>query len=313
MRKREKNEMDKKNRFDESMKRLWQKNNEWKKPQVKEDYFGYKPFCGKRNNHYFSNDQWNWFKDEMKKDYKDIFNAFDKGSGKEMEEHWSKKNVVKNPPKMASVASSSLFTYLTFRKDPVGQLKKIIPDLASNGRFAFEASLQIRDVKKATAHPDGSYVVTNDRATYIESKCHELFDYHSLKWSKQYEKNGFFNSLEKEIVGSSIVLDRSTFGIDDREKLCLDVKQSICHLLAIANSGEKKKDLIFLYFIPESIENDYKMEYELLQKQFGSFCASKPIRDFCDNNKISLYLVFAKNAPFEEFKPEVKEKYLYNH
>ena len=283
------------------------------------DCFGYN-IDGENYESYFNKNVWNEFYLEMQNKYPLFFKMYNNGSGGELEP--KKQNGKLLPPKMASVASSSRFAYLSFRNDAYSIIKNLLGDIEEGGVFRFEDRLSVKGVS-ASANLDASYVTTH-HAIYFEVKCHELFDSHYIDLSKSYFKNGVLygdqiNSLQLnciQTINSSkegyYRIAKSEFGIEDNGKLYLDVKQFICHLLGIANTKQDKKELIYLYFKPASLKSEFDFEFEMLEKQFKAFCSSKYISSFCERNKISLRLVYAVNDKMtDEFNSVTVLKYSY--
>jgi hypothetical protein len=102
--------INKKAKFDLEIKRL---------SGLDENFFGYKTPDGKVYDNYLSNDTWDNFKNQMSNRFRQ---SYSDGSGGELLP--SKGRGGWYPPKMASIASSSRFAYLTF--------KLVVSVLASN-------------------------------------------------------------------------------------------------------------------------------------------------------------------------------------
>jgi hypothetical protein len=304
--------INKKAKFDLEIKRL---------SGLDENFFGYKTPDGKVYDNYLSNDTWDNFKKQMSNRFRQ---SYSDGSGGELLP--SKGRGGWYPPKMASIASSSRFAYLTFKDDPETTIRKIIPDIFSGGDFRFEDKISIPNVS-GTPNLDASYKVKGKLSVYFEAKCHEIFDTHYPIWRNAYFDNGaFFGNDCKSLcipdyennVKPHFKKDRETklkimdheskelsteiFDIGD-ERLYLDIKQFVCHLLGVANDEAPKKELIYLYFKPSSMI-EFKEEYLILEKQFESFCKSDVISSFCKRNHITLKLVYATNDKMtDEFMP----------
>ncbi len=288
---------------------------------------------------YFTNSIFKDFCEIMEKD-EDAFKSYSNGSGGELKERNTRYGKV--PPKMASVASSSRFIYLTFRdKDQrFKRIKALVGDKSlEEGDFKFEDILDIEGVANAKPNLDASYK-TDKKAIYIEAKCHELFDSHSLRWRKAYfERSGEFESgvllgelglseteacvldengklveFRRKENGKEQVyheLKRSAFGLQQEGRLYLDVKQFVCHLLGIAHDGFDDHELVYLYFKPEGLEGlleDFQDEYVALERQFKAFANSPAISYFCKNKKIKLKLCYATNNSMEK-DPKFKMVY----
>lgn len=313
--------MNRKEEFDQQIKIL---------SNIDKNKFGYKIKDKKIYEFYLSNDAWKDFLEEIKTKYKNIYDCYVEGKGGELEEKNSRYGLL--PPKMASIASSSRFIYLLFRYNREEKIKQIVKDIEKNGTFTFEDKLEI-DKIKSQPNLDATYI-TEKKTIYFEAKCHELFDSHKLEWKESYFQNGIFYGNSKKSLNinkqtdielcngepkkykktehNKIVLyckiKNSTFDFDEEEKLYLDVKQFVCHLLGIANdekSEDKKRELVYLYFKPKSLSG-FDNEYKSLEKQFKTFCECQIISSFCDINNIALKLVYAiNNSMLDKFEPKI--------
>lgn len=284
-----------------------------------EKCFGYVTADGEIFDVYFENKIWNEFCKEMLKDEK-AYNAYALGSGGELKEKL-KSNKKSLPPKMASIASSSRFIYCTFKdKNYYNKLSLITNDLEKDGEFRFEDKLKIKNVSNATANLDASYK-TLDRHIYVEAKCHELFNTHKILFSYAYLKGNALTgnyqyslNIDEEYLimnEMDVQVKGEAFGLSETERLFLNVKQFISHLLSIANTSVENKELIYLYFKPDKVI-EFNEEYNILEQQFASFCKSKYISDFCKKNNILIKLVYSTNDSYElEFKPKIIQEYIY--
>lgn len=290
---------------------------------LSEDNFGYiKEGREESFKMYLKRDSWDAFIEEMKNSYSFAYSNY--------KNSFELKEKEETPPRMASIASSSRFIYLSFRDEYVKKIKMIVGQVKEDGCFQFEHKMSIEDVGGGGANVDASYITT-DKGIYFEAKCHELFDSLKLRWREAYfKKDGVFfgngqNSfnidpkylvldgntnnpliiIEKE-SGKEYInyqLKKEIFNIEEKEDLYLDIKQFVCHLLGIANDGNKKRELIYLYFKPAKLEG-FECEYCKLEKQFRSFCECKIIESFCKKNNISIKLVYAiNNSMTGEFEP----------
>ena len=250
--------------------------------------------CGYRINgkvykNYFSNECWKNMLDEMKENYPTIYRCF--SNGFELNEHTVKRCTY--PPKMASVVSSSRLLYMLCKN---GNMKPLKIYAKATNDFVFEKSLPIISGNKTIAHShlDGFYC-ENNYAIFIEAKCHEIFDYHVLRLSKSYEeliKSEFGDCFQ--IIDNKIVFKKEDFKVNTDDKLLFDIKQFICHLLAISKTKCENKKLIYVYFKPESYE--YDSIYNQLKTQFKNILQTEFIKKFTDKHKIEVNLECIKHS-----------------
>lgn len=194
---------------------------------------GYRMVKKDPNWNYMTNEAWialhNGMSDAVEKQY-------GVGSGGELEEKGG------NPPKMAAFHSSSRMTYLLSK------------DLDN---FEFEKKLST--IVGGTANLDG-YRQDQQRTIYVEAKCREPYGHPvpekiSNKYVKVYEylrekmPDVFDYTAEPEDASNQSV----TFFCRGKVVKGFDVKQMICHLLAVAGSMLKAEALpeqiLFLYLI----------------------------------------------------------------
>ncbi len=242
-------------------------------------YIGKKPYPNYYNNSVFSA-----FVYQMMTYYPKHFDKYSAGKGGEL-------NPVNNePPKMASVASSSRFCYLALRDGT---------EVFGNGcKVDFEHECRIKGII-GTAPQMDAYVENGD--IFIEVKCHEIFDSHKVVLKKQYKKlvigkeNGFFEkdvSVENE---KEFEIPLSEFGISGNCSM-LYIKQLICHLLGVRdNKKGEKATLLYLFFKPkgatENEQNEIDSLFEVLEQQIKTVFESTPIRSFAERNNIELKAV----------------------
>lgn len=188
---------------------------------------GYKAKNGNLYTAYYTNDEWQTFKNEMEKNYKSAYNDFKEGNGGELDERG------KYPPKMASYGSSSRFIFEQSRNVP---------------NFQFEKKLGIcvpsrNEKQEAEASLDG-YIM--EKNIYVEAKCREIYNRNVPEFNSKYEEfytylteytQGRFNfdiveSLDKE----GKISRRIHFFWDNKRIMHFDCKQILCHLLGIAKN-----------------------------------------------------------------------------
>jgi len=189
---------------------------------------------------YMDIDSWNAFKSAMIEEHR---NQFALGSGKELEEKDGR------PPKMASYASSSRMIYKLSRR------KK---------KFIFEKQLPTTVGGKANL--DG-YFVESQRYVYIEAKCREPYGYKAEQaikrnYRKVYEylcqqmPEIFACSMKDipEMPGAKRPKNEMNvvFSCKGQVVSGFDIKQMICHLLAVATDRLVRPDemgVLFLYLL----------------------------------------------------------------
>ena len=199
---------------------------------------------------YLSNDAWEIFKDNMKPIHQ---RQFEDADGVEMKEKKGRWGIC--PPKMASFGSSSRFLY-NISKDIEGfQFEKVLPT-----RVGHSANL------------DG-YIMRDDVDIFVEAKCKEIYSSHkTIEVSNVYEE--IYKELQELYPKFSFknngrpIKDgktddkhfKCTFKFDGEEIVHFDIKQLICHFLAIsANILENEKanknvKFVYLIFNPEDTD-----------------------------------------------------------
>lgn len=209
---------------------------------------------------YLSNDAWEEFLKSMSPLHRAQYNDADGGELKEKKGRWGI-----CPPKMASFGSSSRFLY-NLSKDIEGfQFEKLMPTRVGG-----------------SANLDG-YIMRGDDDVFIEAKCREIYSSH-----KTIEVSNVYEEIYKELKelypefsfknnGRPIKNGKEdnkhfkcTFKFDGEEIVHFDIKQLICHFLAIsANILEN-----------ENVNTDIKFVYLIFNPQ----------KDTCfDNKKVSAY------------------------
>ncbi len=162
---------------------------------------------------YLSNRAWEEFLDGMSDDHK---GQFEKGGGKELSGEG------KTPPKMASFGSSSRFAY---------NLLKGVDGIC------FEKKLPTK-VSRGVANLDANIVFEEDNfEIFVEAKCREIYTDPNA-----YQK--IYNDIGIEIC--------PPFRWREAEIYHFDIKQLICHFLAIAAAileRRCKPNVKFVYLI----------------------------------------------------------------
>lgn len=154
--------------------------------------------------------------------------------------------------------------------------------------------------------------------TYIEVKCHEIFDTHTDKMSGQYRKhlkNAFHIDVDIEDE-SEVALDFKDFGVE-KEKPRFDIKQLLCHLLGIKNvKGKEPATLMYLFFKPIA---EKEQDSDLIDEVFAELEAemerifnSKPIKTFAEENNIKLMAVIENEKVMKSLNEANKKIIMYN-
>lgn len=246
--------------------------------------FGYGISGRKPYENYYSNDSFIDFCLEMKENYEDAYKAYSDGAGSELKERNSRYG--KLPPKMASVGSSSRFCYLALRDGATA--------LGGMGKVAFEYGCKIDNVDGMAPQLDA---IIKDELIFIEVKCHEIFDSHTVTlkkkyWQMIYGSNNQFGLTPMNDCGDDVFeVPLSVFGIDKKSTM-FDIKQLLCHLLGVASTmgSDRPKKLIYLFFKPISNPNHNEIDkvFDDLKWEIDTIFTSKPIINFCRTNKIEL-------------------------
>ncbi len=197
---------------------------------------------------YLSNKAWDAFLNEMSDDHK---LQFEKGGGSELKEG------DKTPPKMASFGSSSRFVY-NLLKEEMGkeEFKKV------------EFEKQLPTKVGGMAHLDA--YIPSDREIFIEAKRREIY----------VDENTY------QVVYNRVGVECCPpFKMNGKKVLHFDIKQLICHFLAISASvlnGETKPNIKFIYLIfnpkdvVEHIDSKYRDE---IIKQYNATLAEIELFD----------------------------------
>lgn len=172
---------------------------------------------------YYTKAEWLDFLENFMSDYDK--KAYEDGGGKELEEKFSGKWGVWMPPKMAAYASSSRFIY----------------ELLKDNGVVFEQKLPT-SIPRSISNMDG-YLPSKE--IFIEAKCHEIYSSPTPKYKLAYKK--FYDGLLEfgfkylpaaEKNDASISFSLNGVLIDQ-----FDIKQTISHLLGIANACKRGVDI----------------------------------------------------------------------
>lgn len=257
---------------------------------------------------YLSKNSWKEFKDSMKKVHRRQFEDADGGELKEKKGRWGI-----CPPKMASFGSSSRFLY-NISKDIVGfQFEKLLPTRVGG-----------------TANLDG-YITRGDRDVFVEAKCREIYSSHkTIEVSNVYEEiykelQGLYPKFSFKNNGRPIKNGKEdnehfkcTFKFDGEDIVHFDIKQLICHFLAIsANILENEnanKNIKFIYLIFNPNEVKEQVEKESYKKQIIEIYGDtkKKITDYFDMKLLfeSIFKIQAKRLGLEGKKYSLFEFHL---
>ena len=123
---------------------------------------------------YYSEQEFEKFINEMKTDYSTAFISYGEGKGGELDA--SERNGKKKPPKMASVASSSRFAYISLRNGA---------QAIGGGIVNFEHPCRIDGVPGIPPQMDA---YSENGNIFIEVKCHEIFDKHKVVMKEKYQE-----------------------------------------------------------------------------------------------------------------------------
>ncbi len=232
--------------------------------------FSYEKYLDKPYDCYFNKSEFEKFKTEMKNSFPEAYKSFDTGKGGEMEE--TLRNGKALPPKMASVASSSRFAYLSLRNGA---------SAIGGGNVEFEHACKIEGVPGIPPQMDA---YSSEGGIFIEVKCHEIFDKHKIimktKYKEKLEDFGLFISNEDE----KVEIPLSEFDIK-KETSMFDIKQFLCHLMGVkSHSNGKRATLLYLFFKPQNKKHQEEIDFifEELKKEIKTVFESKPIKKFCD-------------------------------
>jgi len=253
------------------------------------------PETGRLYPHYRANQDFEDFEAEMRADYPAAYKRYSEGKGSELESHTHRD--IPQPPKMASVASSSRFCYLALRNGAEA--------LGGLGEVRFEEDCKISGIKGGTAPQLDAFIPESN--IYVEVKCHEMFDAHATRLRKSYhshllgEGNAFGFPVTPPPSEAEFAIPFDAFGL--KPDSMFDVKQFLCHLLGVASRADapaKPAELVYLFFRPESYDAGEQQEIEALfaalTKEIRALFTSTPICRFCAVHNIKLRAV-AERAP----------------
>lgn len=215
---------------------------------------------------------WNAFKNAMIEEHR---KQFDQGGGKELDEKDGR------PPKMASYASSSQMIY---------KLSKHIKS------FVFEK--QLTTTVGGKANLDG-YLESQQFRTYIEAKCREPYGHNAEQAIKRnYRKVYEYLQLKMPSIFDCTMEDIPeapdakrprnemlvAFSCRGNAVAAFDIKQMICHLLAVATdrlAHPDHKSVLFLYLLynPTELHLEEGVQEEIF-RIYNETCQTAVAYDF---------------------------------
>lgn len=241
---------------------------------------------GRLYENYYSNTAFNDFIHEMRIDYPLAYQAYAGGKGSELICHNG------NPPKMASIASSSRFCYLALREGA--------SVIGSNGSVSFECACPIDGIKGTPPQLDAH----TSNNIYVEAKCHEIFDRHAdtlriAYWNKFFGENNLFDLPVQSPPESEIFeVPFRALGLESLPHR-LDLKQFLCHLLGLP----KNAVLVYLFFKPivsdPIISEELNCIFDELTSEFKAIFNSPAIQCFCQERTIHIHAI-AEHASIME-------------
>ena len=212
---------------------------------------------GRKYDRYMSNEGWERYLAEMSEDHRKQYVDGDGGEIKEKKGRWGM-----YPPKMACYGSSSRIIYTLLRNVP---------------SIEFEKKLDTQ-VGRHPANLD-AYLRKGYTDIFLEAKCREIYSSHNkIEIGKVYKPvyeyikkdNKKFEYNDEPSNESNKF--RCSFYYDGKQIIRFDIKQLICHFLAIAANYLKPKkgvdimdNIRFVYFIynPNELGNEaLKKVYE---------------------------------------------------
>ena len=243
--------------------------------------YGYE-IAGNKYCNYLSNKSWEEFLKSMSSLHRAQYNDADGGELKVKQGRWGI-----YPPKMASFGSSSRFLYNISKNIECFQFEKLLPTRVGG-----------------SANLDG-YITRGDGDVFVEAKCREIYSSH-----KTIEVSNVYEEIYKELQelypefsfknnGRPIKNGKEdnehfncTFKFNGKEIIHFDIKQLICHFLAIsANILENEnanKNIKFIYLIFKPNEVIEQVEKESYKKQIIDIYGDtkKEITDYFDMERL---------------------------
>lgn len=267
------------------------------------DKFRYKNVNGVVYDDYYSNREFDKFIEEMKSYNVAHHKSYVEGKGNET---IPTDGGVK-PPKMASVASSSRFSYLALRDGA--------KHIGIGENVEFEAECAIKNKPGTQPQMDA---FDKDTRTYIEVKCHEIFGNSKQKTLKEPYLDYVYGTNDDGVGFKLVVNERpqgefaipyKEFGMKEFPKY-FDLKQFLCHLLGVACANYKEKKSATLAYLFSKPKTDVEAEaielfevYNGLQVEIIAIFTSPAIVRFCEENNIKLKAYYEYAEIMEPLTP----------
>lgn len=269
--------------------------------------YGYE-IAGNKYWNYLSNKSWEEFLKSMSSLHRAQYNDADGGELEVKQGRWGI-----YPPKMASFGSSSRFLYNISKNIECFQFEKLLPTRVGG-----------------SANLDG-YITRGDGDVFVEAKCREIYSSHkTIKVSNVYEEiykelQELYPKFSFKNNGRPIKNGKEdnehfncTFRFNGKEIIHFDIKQLICHFLAIsANILENEnanKNIKFIYLIFNPNEVIEQVEKESYKKQIIEIYGDtkKEITDYFDMELLfeSIFEIQAKRLGLEGGKYSLFEFHL---
>ena len=261
--------------------------------------YGYE-IAGNKYWNYLSNKSWEEFLKSMSSLHRAQYNDADGGELEVKQGRWGI-----YPPKMASFGSSSRFLYNISKNIECFQFEKLLPTRVGG-----------------SANLDG-YITRGDGDVFVEAKCREIYSSHkTIKVSNVYEEiykelQELYPEFSFKNNGRPIKNGKEdnehfncTFKFKGKEIIHFDIKQLICHFLAIsANILENEnanKNIKFIYLIFNPKEVIEQVEKESYKNQINEIYGDtiKEITDYFDMERLfkSIFEIQAKRLGLEREK-----------
>lgn len=269
--------------------------------------YGYE-IAGNKYWNYLSNKSWEEFLKSMSSLHRAQYNDADGGELEVKQGRWGI-----YPPKMASFGSSSRFLYNISKNIECFQFEKLLPTRVGG-----------------SANLDG-YITRGDGDVFVEAKCREIYSSHkTIKVSNVYEEiykelQELYPEFSFKNNGRPIKNGKEdnehfncTFKFNGKEIIHFDIKQLICHFLAIsANILENEnanKNIKFIYLIFNPKEVIEQVEKESYKKQINEIYGDtkKEITDYFNMEQLfkSIFKIQAKRLGLEGEKYSLFEFHL---
>ena len=261
--------------------------------------YGYE-IAGNKYWNYLSNKSWEEFLKSMSSLHRAQYNDADGGELEVKQGRWGI-----YPPKMASFGSSSRFLYNISKNIECFQFEKLLPTRVGG-----------------SANLDG-YITRGDGDVFVEAKCREIYSSHkTIKVSNVYEEiykelQELYPEFSFKNNGRPIKNGKEdnehfncTFKFKGKEIIHFDIKQLICHFLAISanilenENANKNIKFIYLIFNPEEVIE--QVEKESYKNQINEIYGDtiKEITDYFDMERLfkSIFEIQAKRLGLEREK-----------